>query len=99
MPIIKSAIKRVRVAERRQKMNQITKNKFREPMKEIVELVNAKKIDEAKKLFPRVQKMIDLAAKKHVLHKKTADRKKSSLAKKIAALVIKEEKKDVKSEK
>ena len=84
MPIIKSAIKRVRVAQRNQKVNQVTKNKFREPVKEFIALVGDKKIEEAKKLFPRIQKTIDLAAKKHILHKNTAARKKSRLAKMIA---------------
>lgn len=81
MPILKSAIKRVRVAQRRQKFNQVTKSKFREPVKQFIELIEAKNFKEAQNLFPQVQKMIDLAAKKHVLHKNTAARKKSSLAK------------------
>lgn len=84
MPIIKSAIKRVRVAARRQQMNQVTKKKFREPLKAFEELVGAGDVEEAKKLFPRVQKTIDMAAKKNILPKRRAARMKSRLSKKIS---------------
>lgn len=91
MPIIKSAIKRVRLEARRQKRNTITKNRFKELVKEFVKLINDGKTDEATKLFPQVQKALDMAAKKNLLHKNNVARKKSSLAKMLAAPAAKAE--------
>jgi small subunit ribosomal protein S20 len=81
MPIIKSAIKRVRIEARRQKRNTITKNRFKELIKEFTSLIDGGKIDEATKLFPTVQKSLDMAVKKNLLHKNNVARKKSNLAK------------------
>lgn len=81
MPIIKSAIKRVRVEARRQKRNTITKNRYKELIKEFTTLVADGKNDEAAKLFPTVQKSLDMAVKKNLLHKNNVARKKSNLAK------------------
>ena len=84
MPIIKSAQKRVRVESRRRKRNLVTKERYKALIKEFTGLVEAGKTAEAAKLFPQVQKAIDMAAKKNQLHKNTAGRKKSNLAKMIA---------------
>ncbi len=84
MPIIKSAQKRVRVESRRRKRNLVTKDRYRALIKEFTTLVEAGKGAEAAKLFPQVQKAIDMAVKKNQLHQNTAARKKSSLAKMIA---------------
>lgn len=46
--------------------------------------VKAGKTDEAKKLLSTVQKAIDTAAKKNLIHWRTAARKKSSAAKLFA---------------
>ena len=84
MPIIKSAIKRVRQQARRQKRNTITKNTYKELIKEITLLLEAGKLKEAAELFPKVQKSIDMAVKKNLMPKNTAARKKSGLAKQIS---------------
>ncbi len=84
MPIIKSAIKRVRIEARRQKRNTITKNRYKELVKEFTTLVTDGKVKEATKLFPTVQKSLDMAVKKNLLHKNNVARKKSNLAKMIA---------------
>lgn len=81
MPIIKSAIKRVRQTKRRTDRNTIRKRQFRAVIKEFVELIEEKKFDEAAKLLPLAQKSIDLAVKNNLLHANTAGRKKSQLAK------------------
>lgn len=47
-------------------------------------LAEGGKIAEAQKLFPQVQKALDLAAKKNILHKNNIARKKSRLSKLIA---------------
>lgn len=85
MPIIKSAIKRVRQQERRRKRNLITTRKSRTLIKEFTLLVEAKKIAEATTLYPMVQKSIDMSVKKNLLHQNTAGRMKSRMAKMISS--------------
>ena len=85
MPLIKSAIKRVRQQERRRQRNLITTRKFRTLIKDFLALIKDGKIAEATKLYPIVQKAIDMATKKNLIHKNTAGRKKSQLAKMISS--------------
>lgn len=84
MPIIKSAIKRVRTTERRRKRNLLTKRRYRDAVKTFLTLVEEGNKADATKLFPEVQKCLDLAVKKNVLHKKTAARRKSRFSKMIS---------------
>lgn len=84
MPIIKSAIKRVRQQDRRQKRNAIVTRRYKELTKEFLGLVADGKKTDAVKLYPLLQKSIDMAAKKNLIHKNNASRKKSNLAKMIA---------------
>jgi len=84
MPIIKSAIKRVRQTATRTRRNQIAKRKFKDLSKRFLKLVSEKKTADAEKLFPEVQKSIDLLAKRNSIHKNNAARKKSRFAKMIA---------------
>ena len=84
MPIIKSAIKRVKVAEKKRKRNLITKNRYKSLVKEFIGLIDNGKKAEATTLYPTVQKSIDMAAKKNVLHKNTAARMNSRLSKMIS---------------
>jgi len=48
-------------------------------IKEYKKLILAKKTEEAKKLIPKLQKVIDKAKKKGIIKKNTASRKKSRL--------------------
>jgi len=80
MPIIKSAQKQMRQNDTKRKRNSITKTKLKMSIKNFLSLVKEKK-EEAQKFFPQVQKIIDLAIKKNLLHKNTGARKKSQLAK------------------
>jgi len=50
-------------------------------IKEYKKLVSAKKTEEARKLIPRLQKAVDKAAKRGLIKKNTASRKKSRLMK------------------
>jgi len=84
MPIIKSAIKRVRQSEKRRQRNLTVQRKYKVLVKEFETLIDGGKTAEAQKLFPQVQKALDLAAKKNIMHKNTAARKKSRLAKLMA---------------
>lgn len=83
MPIIKSAKKRVKVTRKAQERNYRTRSVYRTAIKAIKDLVHDKKMDEAVAALPNAYKAIDMAAKKNVLHKNTAARRKSSLAKMV----------------
>lgn len=81
MAITKSAKKAFRQSERRKKHNTLNKNKIKNLEKKIEKLLIEKKIDEAKKLLPEVYKALDKAAKRKVIKKNKASRRKSRLAK------------------
>lgn len=81
MPIIKSAIKRVRVAKRKTQKNRIVKTNTKETMKTFMEFITTGKIAEAKELFSQVQKVCDTMVKKNLWHKNKVARKISRLAK------------------
>lgn len=84
MPITKSAIKRAKQAEVRRDRRRPFKTYMKTMIRKISEAVKSGKKDEAQKLLPEVYKAIDTATKKHLLHKNTASRKKSQIAKAIA---------------
>ena len=85
MPIIKSAKKRVRVAERANSKNLRSKRLLRASVKNLKTALtggNAKTISEKQR---SVQSEIDKAVKKNLMHKNKAARKKSQLAKQVKA--------------
>ncbi len=53
---------------------------MRETLKEVGDFIKDKKADDARSLLPKVYKAIDKAAKRGVIKKNTASRKKSRLA-------------------
>ena len=81
MPITDSAKKALRQNVRRNIMNTQRKKKMRNLIKEAKILVAQKKIEEAKKLLPQIYKALDKTAKKNIIKKNTASRKKSRLTK------------------
>lgn len=88
MPIRKKGIKSLRQSIKRQKVNKTLLSNLRNQIKKLKTLIAEKRFDEAKALFSTTLiKKLDKAAKKGLLHKKTAARKKSRLSKKIAAIV------------
>ena len=86
MPIIKSAIKRMRQAEKRRQHNAIYRKKYKSAVKETRELVGEKKKEEAGKKLIVATKALDKAAKKNIIHKNKASRLKSNLSKAIKTL-------------
>lgn len=84
MPNIKSAKKRVKVIATKTAQNKATKSALRTAIKKAYIAVdtNAENKTEAVRL---AIKKIDQAAAKGILHKNTASRSKSSLAKRLAA--------------
>ncbi|MCB9809553.1 30S ribosomal protein S20 [Candidatus Peribacteria bacterium] len=85
MPLIRSAIKQMRQNRTRRQRNLITKRQYKSLMKQYETLIKAGEKDKAAALYPQVQKSLDMAAKKNLLHPKNAGHKKSQLAKMLAA--------------
>ena len=86
MPIIKSAKKRVKQAEKRRVRNYGTRRKLHDIQKEFYSLIKEKNTAEAAKLLPTVYMTIDLAAKKNVIHDNKAGRLKSKAQKNLTAI-------------
>ena len=83
MPIIKSAKKALRGSKRKHVFNLRRAKAMNETVKEIKKLTNGKTKQEAEKLLPKVYQAIDKAAKRGVIKKNTAARKKSRLVKMV----------------
>lgn len=80
MPIIESAKKALRVAGRKKLINDVYRKSVKEATKAVAKLAATSKA-EAKKLLPKAYQAIDKAAKRGVIKKNTAARKKSRLSK------------------
>ncbi len=84
MPITSSAKKALRASKNKRVFNLRRKDEMQSKIKEYRRLITAKKLKEAEKLLPQLQKAIDKAHKKGVIKGNTAARKKSKLMKKLA---------------
>ena len=85
MPNIKSAMKRVKVSEKKNLRNRIVKSKVKTAMKKFdAEL--AVNPTAAGAQYAVTTSAIDKAVAKGILHKNTASRKKSRMAKKMASV-------------
>ena len=80
-----SAKKAQRVALRRRVFNARRKSAMKNTVKEMGKAIAAKTGD-VSAMFPKLQEAIDKAVKKGTVHKNTAARMKSRIAKQIAAL-------------
>jgi len=80
MPIIRSAKKAHRVSLRKKVFNDKRKHDMKEAVKEVKTLAVNKKNSEAKTALSIAYKAIDKAAKRGVIKKHTASRKKSRLS-------------------
>ena len=81
MPITKSAKKALRSSLAKKAFNDQKKKIMKEQTKKVEKLVKEKNASEASKSLSLAYKAIDKAAKKGVIKKNTAARKKSRLAK------------------
>ncbi len=84
MPKRKNAVKRIRVDKKLHSHNVKIKQEIKKAIKKFQALVAAKKVEEAKKDLGKIFSLLDKAAKKNILHPKTASRKKSRLAQRAA---------------
>jgi small subunit ribosomal protein S20 len=80
MPIIKSAKKRVKVAEKANIRNSKAKRSLREALKEFAKAVQSGKEADIAKAERAAISAIDQAAKKAVIHKNKASRKKAQVS-------------------
>ncbi|MDD2753304.1 MAG: 30S ribosomal protein S20 [Candidatus Portnoybacteria bacterium] len=81
MPIKESAKKELRKAKRRRVLNVKRQKTMKDALKQISKLMLAGKKDEAKKMISVAYQAIDKAAKRGVIKKNAAARKKSRLMK------------------
>ena len=83
MANIKAAIKEIRASERRRKVNQIHRSRARTQVKETRLLIEDGELTEAQAMLSQASSALDKAAKKGALHRNTAARRKSRLAKSL----------------
>ncbi len=80
---IKSAQKRIRVTARKTETNKIIKSQLKTAIKRFEETMESKDYEEAKARLRFVEKKLDQAAAKGVIHKSKASRKVSQLARRL----------------
>jgi len=85
MPNLSAAKKSLRADERKRLYNLRRSRTLKGHVKEVQDLVKSGKVKEAQEKLPLAFKAIDKAAKRGILKRNTAARKKSSLAKLIAS--------------
>lgn len=81
-----SAQKRVRQNEKHRLRNRAIKSELKTEVRKLLDLVHDRNVEEAKKYLPKVYKKLDQVAAKGVIHRNMADRRKSRLALRVAAL-------------
>ena len=86
MPVIKSAIKKLRQDIKKGKSNSALKDALKKTLKK------ARK-NPSEKLFSEISKAVDKATKNHIIHKNKAARIKSSFAKQLASWQTKKKQK------
>jgi small subunit ribosomal protein S20 len=86
MPNTKSAERRMRSSARKQAHNRIYKSRLHSLERKYLSLISAGKKDDATTMLGTVSSAFDKAAKTGVLHKSTANRKKSRLSTRLNRL-------------
>lgn len=81
-----SAKKAVRSSERKHKINDQVRRKYKAARKDVRKAVDAGDKKAAEAAMPNAMKFIDKAVKKNILHKNTGSRYKSRLAKAVSTL-------------
>lgn len=86
MPVIQSAIKRVRTNEKGHAHNVAIKSDLRVAIKNFEAKVSENNLEEAKKAHAIAVRKLDKAARKNVIHQNKAARVKSRFSKQLSAL-------------
>lgn len=80
MPVIKSAIKKARKDEKARKHNRGIRDEYKEAAKKVRKLALSGEVKKAQEELKTAYSKIDRAAKRKVIHKNAAARRKSRLA-------------------
>jgi len=83
MPRRRTSLKRNRADKKRHLKNLRVKVQLKKSLKKFQALLNSKNVPEAKAFLQKLFSQLDKAAKKRVIHRATANRKKSRLAKSL----------------
>jgi len=86
MANIKSSIKRAKTNEKARLRNKAVKTNVKTSIRNVHAAIETGSKDEAAELFKVATKRIDMAVTKGVIHKNTAARKKSSLARSLNSM-------------
>lgn len=86
MPRRRTSLKKSRADKKKHLRNLKVKQQLKKTIKKFQALLSAKNLDEAKKLLGKVFSQLDKAAKKRIIHPRTADRRKSRLVVKLNRL-------------
>ncbi|MCQ2372886.1 MAG: 30S ribosomal protein S20 [Phascolarctobacterium sp.] len=86
MPNIKSSIRSVKTDAERRAANSATKSEMRNAARKVVALSQTDAKAEAQATLVTASGLLDKAARKGIIHKNAAARKKSRLAKKVNAM-------------
>lgn len=92
MPITKSAIKKSRQDVKARNRNRVIRDELKTASKKVIKLAQSGKTKEAQEALKEAYSKLDKAAKKNVVHKNNASRRKARLA----SLFKKETKKETK---
>lgn len=84
---IKSAMKRVRVIQKKTARNKMIKSQLKTAIKRFEEAIDKEQFDLAKEKLQFVDKKLKQAASKNVIHKNKASKKLSRLTKKLQRTV------------
>jgi len=84
MPITSSAKKALRASKHKAVFNAKRRDAVSDTVKKVKKLITTKSVKEAEALIPKAFQAIDKACKTNLIHKNTASRKKSRLAKMLA---------------
>ncbi len=80
MPNLANAKKALRQDRKKAARNQIIRDEIRSSRRHFRKALEGKKLEEAKKMIPTLDKMLDKSVTKNILKKNTASRIKSRLA-------------------
>ena len=86
MANIKSAIKRLRSAERRRLRNRVHTGRARTAVKKARRLIDAGRLEEAREAVRVAASALDKAAEKGIIHKNNAARRKSRLMRRLSQI-------------
>jgi small subunit ribosomal protein S20 len=84
MPRRRTSLKKTRQDKKKHFRNLKIKQQLKRTLKKLQALLSAKNITEARILLGKVFSQLDKAAKKKVIHPRTASRKKSRLMKRLS---------------